>query len=306
LSRPSIAALTNAAPFTHLVIRPWSNSLSLSSHPKNVDEPCLISFSLPTPENIRAATFRNNIIGKGDIRIFGQTSSTMDDARAALPSCGDGAIFLADTQTKGRGTQGRTWFSPSGLNIYFTTIVMADHPLPNLPMAAGIAVAETIMEACDHRVRADLRWVNDVLVNGQKIAGILAESCPINGQTAHILGIGLNVNMTKGQMSVEIRPIATSLLEVMGTPFQRSSVLFQLLKSLDKWLERLKEGGFEVIRPRYVELCEWMVGRESILTRGSGDIQGRILGIEDSGHLVFRESTTGQTLQIPTGTLQII
>lgn len=162
------------------------------------------------------------------------TGSTNDDAavlaRAGAPH---GSLVLADSQERGRGRLGRSWFSPPEHNLYFSMILRprtapADTAL--ITLAAGVAIAEAL--------ELRLKWPNDVLdTQHRKVAGLLSEMDVAAGRVSWvILGIGLNVNQPSFPPEL---PEAASLRMVRGEPQDRLAVLAQLLPALDRRVEQI-------------------------------------------------------------------
>src|SRR5262249_5814013 len=126
-----------------------------------------------------------------------RTGSTNDEALArARAGAPHGLVIVADEQTRGRGRLGRVWHSPPGDNLYLSVLLRRDRPpawaLP-LPLIAGVAVSDTLEGfSCGTAIK----WPNDVLIDGRKVAGILTESSTVGGRLeAIVVGIGVNVNV---------------------------------------------------------------------------------------------------------------
>jgi BirA family transcriptional regulator, biotin operon repressor / biotin---[acetyl-CoA-carboxylase] ligase len=149
-----------------------------------------------------------------------ETTSTNDRARElAAAGAPHGTLVTAAAQSAGRGRQGRTWSAPEGHALLMSLVLRGAHPL--LPLAAGVAVADAI--GSDARIK----WPNDVLIDGRKVAGILAEGRPQEGWA--VLGIGLNVSAPAGGFPEELREIAASLNGALS----RHEVLAALLERLE-------------------------------------------------------------------------
>jgi BirA family transcriptional regulator, biotin operon repressor / biotin---[acetyl-CoA-carboxylase] ligase len=145
-----------------------------------------------------------------DVRVLEITGSTNADlvaeARAGAPA---GLVLVAERQSAGRGRQGRVWASPAGDGLTFSLLLRPAVPAPRLgwlPLLAGLAVVDALAETCG--LAARLKWPNDVLVDGRKVAGLLAEAVPgAGGPPAVVLGVGLNVTTAQD----DLPPGATSL-----------------------------------------------------------------------------------------------
>jgi len=168
-------------------------------------------------------------------------TSTMDVAkRAAQRGATEGTVVLADQQIAGRGRRRRAWLSPRG-NIALSVIL---HPsliyLPCLIMLASLAVVHSLEAVTG--LKAQIKWPNDVLINGRKVCGILIES-DVQGSRVNyaIIGIGINVNLRLADFP-EIETIATSLAQELGRNVSRLSVIRHLLAELERLYLALSAG----------------------------------------------------------------
>jgi BirA family biotin operon repressor/biotin-[acetyl-CoA-carboxylase] ligase len=153
----------------------------------------------------------------------------------------EGALAVAEEQTAGRGRLGRTWEAPAGTSILASVVLrppVAPPRLPELSLVAGEAVAAALRDAAG--VDPTLKYPNDVLLDGRKVAGILAES----SEGRVVLGIGVNVNQTAAELPPGVP--ATSLRLATGQPFERApllaSVLARLEHGYDAWVRGLAAG----------------------------------------------------------------
>ena len=149
----------------------------------------------------------------------------------------EGAVVVADEQTEGRGRLGRQWVAPAGTSLLVSVLLRPDVAparLPELSLVAGRACAEAIAEVA--RLETEVKFPNDVLVRGRKVAGILAEA----SEGRVVLGIGVNVSQAAGELPPEPRTPATSLRLETGRPVDRAKLLVALLDRLerryDEWL----------------------------------------------------------------------
>lgn len=202
------------------------------------------------------------------------TDSTNRHARElAAAGAPHGTLVTATEQTAGRGRQGRTWTAPTGSAVLASLIVR--DPPRLLPLAAGAAVAEAVeavevAEVAKHR--ALIKWPNDVLVGGRKVAGILVEGRPQEGWA--VVGVGLNVAIREDEFPLELRDRAGSLgLE----PSDVEPVLERLLDRLGRWIQAPDPDVLKAIRRRDALL--------DAPVRWSGG-HGRGAGINASGQLV--------------------
>ena len=149
----------------------------------------------------------------------------------------EGAVVVADEQTEGRGRLGRKWLAQAGTSLLVSVLLGPDvEParLPELSLVAGRACAEAITEVAG--LETKVKFPNDVLVQGRKAAGILAEA----SEGRVVLGVGVNVSQEAGQLPAEARTPATSLLLETGREIDRAELLVALLERLerryDEWL----------------------------------------------------------------------
>jgi BirA family transcriptional regulator, biotin operon repressor / biotin---[acetyl-CoA-carboxylase] ligase len=198
------------------------------------------------------------------------TDSTNERARElADAGAPHGTLVTATEQSAGRGRQGRTWSAPPGRAL-LCSIVVRDPPRL-LPLLAGVAVAEVV------GTDARLKWPNDVLVDGRKLAGILVEGRPQSGWA--VLGIGLNVALRESEFPSELRGRAASLgLE----PAQIEPTLTALLERLAHWLAADPAAVLEAVRARDALL------EQPVRWRGGS---GRGAGIDSEGRLVVDTGT---------------
>jgi BirA family transcriptional regulator, biotin operon repressor / biotin---[acetyl-CoA-carboxylase] ligase len=223
------------------------------------------------------------------VEFHDEIGSTNDRARTALREPGgDGLAVVADLQTAGRGRRGRTWASPSGLNL---TVSVGVRPLlePSRAGLLGIAAALATRDACTTLApTADLgiRWPNDVVTaEDEKVAGLLVETAVEDGQLVEaVIGIGINVNWRRDQMPDEIAARATSLADIAGRELDRTALLGSLLDALDAELAAMERGGSPVERFRSVSALD---GRRVAVELGEEVLEGIAAGIADDGALLL-------------------
>jgi BirA family biotin operon repressor/biotin-[acetyl-CoA-carboxylase] ligase len=200
--------------------------------------------------------------------------------RLASEGAPHGALVTAWEQTAGHGRQGRTWVTPAGKALA-CSLVLRDPPRL-LPMIAAVAVAE-VAEAFDRERRAAaIKWPNDVLLGGRKLAGILAEGRPQEGWV--VLGIGVNVALEPEDLPPELRGLATSLGR---TQADVEPLLARLLDALTRHLAAPPEATIAAYRER-----DALAGREI----GWGEQRGTALGIADDGRLRVRTAAGEEQL----------
>jgi BirA family biotin operon repressor/biotin-[acetyl-CoA-carboxylase] ligase len=220
---------------------------------------------------------------------FDQIDSTNDYARV-LAEKGEpqGAIVVAERQTQGRGRLGRQWVSPPYINLYCSFILRPSLPsahAPRITLAAAVALADTIEEF--GAVAPAIKWPNDILAGGKKLAGVLTEAAS-NPQRVQfvIVGIGVNLNFSLQSMPPEIAARATSLSVLTGQNVSREAFLQRLIHHLDRCYGMLEEQGFAALAPRWDERFE-LRGRRVRVEMTDRSIMGRAVGLDVDGALMI-------------------
>ena len=211
------------------------------------------------PGNLVSATLRHGlftrIVGQR-LLFFQELTSTMDEgARQAESGAVEGTVVVAEMQTASRGRFQRHWVSRQG-NLYFSVVFRPPlEALPLLSVVGGVAVARAIRQTTG--LNPGIKWPNDVLLDGKKVAGILVESV-LEGETVRyaVVGIGLNVSLDTGQVP-EIASFATSLNAAAGRPVSREELLRRLLEDLDALYFQLAREPVKSVAPRKSPLAEW-------------------------------------------------
>jgi BirA family biotin operon repressor/biotin-[acetyl-CoA-carboxylase] ligase len=195
------------------------------------------------------------------------TSSTNDRARAlALAGAPHGTLVTAGAQTAGRGRQGRTWAAPPGRALLLSLLLRSYDPL--LPLRAGLAIADLAGDA------ARVKWPNDVLLDGRKLAGVLVEARPDDGWA--VLGVGVNVAVDPADLPPEVRPLAATLGR---PPAALEATLEELLRLLERRLGEPRDACLAALRER-----DALRGRPVRWAAG----EGTGAGIDDEGALLIR------------------
>jgi BirA family transcriptional regulator, biotin operon repressor / biotin---[acetyl-CoA-carboxylase] ligase len=216
---------------------------------------------------------------------------------AAAEGAAEGSVFLAEEQTAGRGRGARSWQSARSAGIYCSVVLRPALPPSEvlvLALAAGLAVRAAI-ELVDARVKADLKWPNDVLIAGKKVSGILTE---MNAEATRVryivVGIGINVN--QAAFPKELETEATSLQLATGSGWSRVELAAALLKSLDREYRLLVEqvDARQSILRRFAEQSSWVRGKEVRIEENGSRVEGTTEGLDERGFLQVR---TGEGLQ---------
>jgi len=220
---------------------------------------------------------------------FEEIDSTNSHARRlAETGAPEGEVVIAERQFEGRGRLGRSWESPPYSNLYFSLLLrpaLAPVHAPQMTLMAAVALADTV--AAFVVEPPAIKWPNDILLQGRKVAGILTESsCDAKRIEFVILGIGVNLNFPRERMPETIRDRATSLMEVGGKSFSRENFLRRLIQDLDRCYGILEDFGFDAIAPRW-EAYFALRGRRVRVEMVDEVISGTATGIDGDGALLL-------------------
>jgi BirA family biotin operon repressor/biotin-[acetyl-CoA-carboxylase] ligase len=213
-------------------------------------------------------------------------SSTMDEARReAQRGAAEGMVIIAGEQTKGRGRLQREWLSPAD-NIALSIVLYPDiKALPYLIMISSLAAVRGIEAVTD--VKTQIKWPNDILINGKKVCGILVEN-EIKGNKAafSIIGIGINISLRRENFP-EIAATAVSLDDEIDREVSRADIIRNILVEFERLYLALPEGKtvYEAWRDRLATL-----GRRVVVTSGNDSFTGIAESVDENGTLLVRLS----------------
>lgn len=228
-------------------------------------------------------------------KIESTNTAAMEAAAASAP---EGTVFFAEEQTAGRGRGSNTWASARSTGIYCSAILRPTLPPADvlvLSLAVGLAVHSAVREI-NPGISPDLKWPNDVLLDGKKFCGILTEMNAEPTRVRHIVvGIGINVNQTS--FPADLRDRATSLKIATGTEWSRVELAAALLKFLDREYRALLQAPHSAgpILRRFVQNSSWVRGRE-VTIEENGDFTGTTDGLDDRGFLRIRTASGVRTV----------
>ncbi|MFH1083749.1 MAG: biotin--[acetyl-CoA-carboxylase] ligase [Pseudomonadota bacterium] len=229
------------------------------------------------------------VFGRGDIIHFTETDSTNARAKElAINGAPEGTLIVSEKQTAGRGRKGRTWFSPSGAGIYTSLILRPEMPpseAPRITFVTAVSAAETLLHLTP--LEARIKWPNDILVRGKKIAGILTEiSTEMDAIDYVVVGLGMNVNIP--HFPDEITDTATSILIETGEPFSRVNIVREYLRRQEEYCRMLRVSGFKPILTRWKELAN-IVGRQIKVEMIDRTHIGEVEDIDQEGVLILKD-----------------
>jgi len=209
---------------------------------------------------------------------------TIDSTMHAAASLPRGSVVLADEQTAGIGRHGHTWHSEPGNGIYCSLVL---DPAPALTLALGLAAADAITRSTG--IACDLRWPNDVMLDGKKVAGILVQLA----ENGAIAGIGINVNHTSFPPALE----ATSLRIHARREFSREPIVIALLEAIPAFASE----DIETILRLFTHASSYVAGRRVVVHQPDGVLEGTTAGLDPAGFLIVRKDDGTDTLVLAGG-----
>ena len=241
------------------------------------------------------ANLRTQRLGR-KVLVYDRTSSTNDiAAEYARNPENDGLVVFAEEQTAGRGRAGAAWQSAHGDSLLFSFALVdcgVSNELLSLTCAVGVAEALGQVGGC----RAGIKWPNDILLDGRKVAGILLESKirriddrgrkPVPSSSLHIVGVGINCHQTPDSFPSELRESATSLDATSGTRCRRVTVAKRVLTSLDHWLRAAERNGRQVL-DTWSRLST-QLGQHVTLACNRRRFTGNCLGVDPEKGLILQ------------------
>lgn len=233
-------------------------------------------------------------------------STNTEAKRQATQGAAEGLVILSDRQTAGRGRAGRSFHSPAGCGLYLSALLRPTLPpeqLANFTAWTAVAVCNAVEAAC--AVRPQIKWTNDLVLNGKKLCGILTEL--IVNQTTGVpdglvVGIGINVNHQTADFSEDIRPMATSLSLELGRAVNRSQLALEVIRALDRIYAGFPTGKAACLE-QYRADC-LTVGNPVQLITPTSSREALATGIDEEFRLLV-EYPDGTTEAISTGEVSV-
>lgn len=242
-------------------------------------------------------------------RVNSTNDKILDMARRGAP---EGTVAVADEQTAGRGRLGSVWHSPPGVGIWASILLrprnIPTEDLPPLTLCAASAIAAAIEEYAE--VQTQIKWPNDVLINNRKVAGMLMEAKNVPGRGIQdegpcvILGIGINVNQTRGDFPKELQETAVSIQMEKGKPVSRELLFRRVLERLEPIYRQFLASGFSSVLPDIKPRLAWR-GRFVELSDGPYTVRGTVLDIEEDGGLLIDAPEQGWVVMY-SGSIRLI
>ena len=250
------------------------------SHLKLLGAPDLLH-----PDEIREA-LGTGTIGR-EVVVYDRVASTNDVAwELAGGGAAEGLVVLAEEQSRGRGRMGRRWHSPRG-GLWMSIVLRPDPPAGGvtvLTTAASVAVARAI-RSCPG-CHATIRWPNDILIGGRKVAGVLVETRSAgNAQGASILGIGVDVNCS--EFPDDLKDTATAVSRCAGGPVRRVEVARSILQNFDGFYRQVSSGEHAAIGEEWVAMSS-TIGRRITIIQNGRTYKGEVVDMDPIDGLMVR------------------
>ena len=232
---------------------------------------------------------KTKVIGR-DIRVFRETTSTNDIVdRLARDGVKEGVVVFSESQTKGRGRLGRKWLSPAKKGLWFSILLRPNLRPPEMTRLI-VASATALRRAIQSHTRLpfEIKWPNDILIRGKKVAGILTElSAELDRVKYVILGIGVDVNLNQSDFPSDLRKFATSLKAELGKAISRPELAVSILRELDRDYASLCNGRFQALADEWEEHCT-TIGHSVRIRVGDRQVVGRAESLGEDGALLVR------------------
>ena len=224
------------------------------------------------------------------------TGSTNADL-AALSRAGEpeGRVLVAAEQTAGRGRLDRTWVSPRGASLSLSMLLQPVHEFPRwgwLSLLTGMAVTSALTDIAPEKSRVQLKWPNDVLIDGGKVCGILSERIEHPSGARAVVGLGLNLELSRDELPVET---ATSLA-LEGFPVDRERLVASVLGHMEDYYGRWQSSGS--LRAEYRARCSSVGSELTITVAPDTVVRGRGYGVDEFGRLQVSTATGLQAFAV--------
>ena len=239
--------------------------------------------------DLQSRLIQDQVIGNA-VRVLQNTTSTNDEVScAALEGHTEGLVIFAESQSAGRGRMGRRWSSPTGRGLWFSVLLrpsLAPGECTQLTAASANALVRAIQSTTG--TTAEIKWPNDLLIKGKKIAGILTEmSAELEHVRSVVLGIGIDVNQTASEFPADVRGIATSLKLATGKNVSRPDLAEAVLRDLDRQYARILAGNFAAVAEEWASHCSTL-GKQTSIDMGTRRVRGRAEALDENGALLLR------------------
>lgn len=215
---------------------------------------------------------------------FSVLNSTSTYAKENVSSLNLPSLIIADSQTNGRGRQGKSFYSPADSGLYMTLVFEVEKSFPLITPAAAVAVCEALEETA--QINSQIKWVNDVYLNGKKVCGILSEATKCNGNALYIIGIGIN-------LTTEIFPEDLTVAGSLGVSLDKAELAEKISKKI---LDYIDSPDDKRIIQEYKKRL-FIIGRDISFTQNGIDFTAKVKDINEFCHLIT---------ELPDGTEKVL
>ncbi len=229
---------------------------------------------------------KTKTIGSGIVH-FGKTTSTNDIAKELAQSGAlEGTVVIAEEQTGGRGRMGRAWYSKQGDGIWASIILRPEQSPSEAPKITLLTAVALVKSLAKSGVNPGIKWPNDIMINGKKIAGVLTEmNAEMDRINYIVVGFGLNVNAQVDNWPVELRETATSLHTEKGFVDNRAKLLAEVLFQFEEQYLNFKNGRFDLIAHEW-RCHSATMGKLVRVVIHSQVFEGTAIDIDEDGSLL--------------------
>ena len=238
-----------------------------------------------------------------DLTFVAETGSTNADLVANFANAQDFSVLVAGFQTAGRGRSGRDWLAPAGSSLFVSVLLKPSAIAANrfswIPLLAGLAMAKTVKDFLPNK-KVSLKWPNDVMVESNKISGVLSELLP--DLSGVVVGAGLNIQQTKTELPIET---ATSLAIEGNSDASLDNVLAGYLRNLKDLYQRWAAANGDAVqsglRKQVIESCSTLGLSVKAILPGEQDLLGKAVGIDDTGRLILQPDSGAEVVAVAAG-----
>ena len=255
---------------------------------------------------------KSSIFGKYIYYIPEIDSTNSYAKRLAQEGAPEGTVVLTDYQKEGRGRLDRTWESSKGANVLMSLIL---RPKVEIERAIRITLASVeivvsslekfLKKSQSKNIEFSVKWPNDIMVNGKKIAGILAESSLREKEIVFVVvGIGVNINQNLLELSEDVRKNSTSLLAETGKEFKREKIILEIITSFEKNYFYLERTKYDHVIEAWKRHCPY-IGKDIIIETHTHHEEGKFVDVSEKGVLLYK-TEDGQLKELVAGTIKSI
>ncbi|MBF0453703.1 MAG: biotin--[acetyl-CoA-carboxylase] ligase [Magnetococcales bacterium] len=253
-------------------------------------------------------TLSDGLFVEDKFHFFTTLDSTNEKAGAlARGGALDGTVVVADHQSRGKGRLGRVWDSPAGVNLYFSLILrptIEPRFAAQLTLLTGLALAETVSSFGADSV--EIKWPNDLLLGGKKLAGILTEMAVEESRIQFVVvGVGVNVNVALADLAPEVSGIAATLWDHLKKKVKRSAFLADFLNRFRVWYRHYLADGFAPIRTTWLQRSR-IAGRRVQVNLVADSFTAFAVDLDSEGFLIVKKEESGQETRVLAGDVMLL